>query len=75
MKILRGYINLQAFAKRPVACVILSLRDLRAGFAFPGGAIAPEAVCVRFNRAVSPSIGLQDSLPVHVGNAVIPANF
>ena len=57
MTLLRGYINLQAFAKRPVACVILSLLDLREGFALSGGAIAPEAVCVRFNHVVSPPVG------------------
>ena len=57
MTLLRGYINLQEFAKLPVACVILSLRDLRERFALSGGAIAPEAVCVRFNHAVSPPVG------------------
>jgi len=75
MILLRGYINLQAFAKRPVACVILSLPDLREGFAFLKDAIAPKAVCVRFNRAVSPSIGLQDSLRVLVVDAVSSAVF
>jgi len=31
--------------------------------------------CVRFNRAVSPSIGLQIGLRVHVVDAVPPARF
>jgi hypothetical protein len=75
MTLLRGCIILQAGANRPVACVILSLRDLRYGFAFPCGAIAPGAVCVRFNRAVSPSIGLQVSLRVRVVDAVPSAVF
>lgn len=75
MKLLRGYINLQAFAKRPVAYVILSFQDLRGGCAFSGGATAPEAVCVRFNHVVSPSFGLQVGLRVYVVNAVSPASF
>jgi len=75
MTLLRGYINLQAFAKRPVAYVILSFQDLRDGCASSGVAIAPEAVCVRFNHVVSPSFGLQGGLRVHVGNAVSSASF
>ena len=54
MTLLRGYINLQAGANRPVACVI---------------------PCVRFNRAVSPSFGLQVNLRVHVVDAVPSADF
>jgi len=48
------YINLQVFARHPVACVI---------------------PCVRFSHDVSPSIGLQVGLRVHVANAVPPTNF
>ena len=64
MTLLRGCIILQAGANRPVACVILSLRDLRCGFAPPCGANAPGAVCVRFNRAVSPPVGRSLREPV-----------
>ena len=52
MSLLRGYINLRALARRPVACVI---------------------PCVRFNHAVSPPIGLQVSIRVHVVDAVASA--
>ena len=75
MSLLRGYINLQEFAKLPVAYAILSFHDLRGGCASSGGAIAPEAVCIRFNHVVSPSFGLQGGLRVHVVNAVSPATF
>jgi len=44
MSLLRGCINLQAGANRPVACVILSLRDLRAGFALMNALRAGQSV-------------------------------
>ena len=46
--------------------------NLQAGANRP---VAYAIPCVRFNDAVSPSFGLQDSLRVHVVNAVPPANF
>jgi hypothetical protein len=51
---------------------------LRGCISLQAGANRPVAYvipCVRFNRAVSPSVGLQGSLWVHVGNAVPSAKF
>jgi len=44
MSLLRGCINLQVFARHPVACVFLSLRDLRGRFAV-SGRTAPGSLC------------------------------
>ena len=58
-----------------MACVILSLLDLRDDFVLSGGAIAPEAVCVRFNHVVSPAVGFQATSGNMVVHAVSSAVF
>jgi len=45
MSLLRGYINLQTLARRPVACVILSLRDSAEWVRFAPGSLCKLQSC------------------------------